>query len=322
MDFRKSCLMISSLNDVIRCSTLASLLEIAGWPKPGNVHRTRDFKDARYEHFLAGVVAMQPCFRTFCERIFKNCSEKDKGLERVKLGNFYKEAAEAMMIWQKGGNVLLGHVLILAPLVASAVLCLKFNERDLFSFRKYLGNVIKSATVEDTINLYEAIHICNPGGLGKVEKYDINDPNVIHQLKEDNITLKGIFEYSKDYDLISREHVTNFKIILEEGLPYFLDIFHETGDINIATVNTYLKLLASHLDTLVIRKSGHEAARMISNEALKILKHEGIMTRKGRILTKKLDKKLQAQNGRMNPGTTADLVSGIIFIALALGIKF
>ncbi|MHA1726073.1 MAG: triphosphoribosyl-dephospho-CoA synthase [Promethearchaeota archaeon] len=306
----------------MRCSILASLLEIAGWRKPGNVHRTRNFKDTRYEHFLAGVAAIQPCFRTFCERIFKDCTEKDKGLERVKLGEFYKEAAEAMMTWQKGGNVLLGHILILAPLIASAVLCLKFNERDLLSFRKYLRNVIKSATVEDTINLYEAIRICNPGGLGKVEKYDINDPNVAQQLQENNVTLLDIFYYSKDYDLISREHATNFKIILEEGVPYFLEVYRETGDINIATVNTYLKLLASHLDTLVIRKSGNQAAMMISEEASKILKHQGIITRKGRALIKKLDKKLQAQNGRMNPGTTADLISGIIFVALSLGIKF
>ncbi|MEM1607345.1 MAG: triphosphoribosyl-dephospho-CoA synthase, partial [Candidatus Bathyarchaeia archaeon] len=39
---------------------LAAALEVSGWPKPGNVHRTRDHADARFEHFLAGSIALGP----------------------------------------------------------------------------------------------------------------------------------------------------------------------------------------------------------------------------------------------------------------------
>ncbi|MCK4382115.1 MAG: triphosphoribosyl-dephospho-CoA synthase, partial [Candidatus Lokiarchaeota archaeon] len=48
---------------MIRCVNLSSLLELSGWPKPGNVHRTRNFEDTRFEHFLAGITAIQPNFR-------------------------------------------------------------------------------------------------------------------------------------------------------------------------------------------------------------------------------------------------------------------
>ena len=47
------------------------MLELSGWPIVGNVHRTKDFEHTRFEHFLAGIVAIQPNFREFCEKIFE-----------------------------------------------------------------------------------------------------------------------------------------------------------------------------------------------------------------------------------------------------------
>jgi len=50
------------LKDLIRhvrtSAQLAAILEASGWPKPGNVHRTMNHTDARYEHFLAGSIAL------------------------------------------------------------------------------------------------------------------------------------------------------------------------------------------------------------------------------------------------------------------------
>jgi len=48
---------------VARCAMLAALLEVSAYPKPGNVHRLRDVPGTRYEHFLAGSVAMGPAMR-------------------------------------------------------------------------------------------------------------------------------------------------------------------------------------------------------------------------------------------------------------------
>ncbi len=36
----------------------------------------------------------------------------------------------------------------------------------------------------------------------------------------------------------------------------------------------------------------------------------------------KFDKELQKQNGKLNPGTIADLVAGTIFLGLIFGLKF
>ncbi|MEM2538604.1 MAG: triphosphoribosyl-dephospho-CoA synthase, partial [Candidatus Methanomethylicia archaeon] len=48
------------INKIRSSAQLASILEVSGWPKPGNVHRTRNQIDARYEHFLAGAIALAP----------------------------------------------------------------------------------------------------------------------------------------------------------------------------------------------------------------------------------------------------------------------
>jgi triphosphoribosyl-dephospho-CoA synthase len=314
-------LSIRTVDDVTRCINLASLLELAGWPKPGNVHRTQDFKDTKFEHFLGGITAIQPSFKSLVEKIYQSSFYKDNDYESIELGLFYRNAAEEMIKWQSGGNVLLGHILVLSPLAAAATICLKNNTYEIKNFRYHLLKIIKQSTVEDTLNLYAAIKICNPGGLGTVEKYDITSENSIKEIQNDKINLKKIFELSKEYDLISSEYSTGFNIILTEALPYLFEIYYQFQNPNIATVNTYLKLLSNHPDTLIIRKSGLKAAIEVSKAAKIILKHGGISSDEGLDRTIKLDQKLQVKNGELNPGTTADLLAGTIFCALIFGLK-
>ncbi|MFX1312352.1 MAG: triphosphoribosyl-dephospho-CoA synthase [Promethearchaeota archaeon] len=314
-------LSIKSIEDLMRCINLASLLELSGWPKPGNVHRTKNYENTKFEHFLAGIAAIQPNFREFCERISQLSFKNNNEFREIKLGLFFKKAAKEMMRWQSGGNVLLGHILILSPLVAAATICLKKRKTDFNNFKFYLSRVINKTTVDDTVNLYKAIRLCNPGGLGKVEKYDINDDKALENIRSDNIKLKKIFELSKDYDLISREYSTNFRIILSEGFPYFLEVYNTYKDPNIAIVNTFLKILSIHPDTLIIRKSGLDSALYVSKLASKILDFGGISSQEGFNLSNQLDIELHEKRGKMNPGTTADLISGVILCALLFGLR-
>ncbi|MFX0023323.1 MAG: triphosphoribosyl-dephospho-CoA synthase, partial [Candidatus Hermodarchaeota archaeon] len=205
---------VKTLDDLLRCLSLASLLELSGWPKPGNVHRTQNYETTRFEHFMAGIAAIQPNFRKFCERNFQKSFKTEDDYKTVELGLFIKKATEEMITWQKGGNVLLGHILILAPISVAAIVCINKHQTNLQDLRNFLKKIIENSSVIDTINLYQAIRVCNPGGLGKTEKYDINDDKSIEELKNDKMNLKKIFEFSKEYDLISLEYATSFKIIL------------------------------------------------------------------------------------------------------------
>jgi len=157
-------LSIKSVDDLLRCVNLASLLELSGWPKPGNIHRTKNFDDTRFEHFLAGISAIQPNLRDLCQNTYKTYKDEIDDFSFVRLGKFFEEASMNMMRWQKGGNVLLGHILILAPLAAAASICLRTNNINFSDFKSNCIKVIDDASVNDTIRLYNAIRISNPGG--------------------------------------------------------------------------------------------------------------------------------------------------------------
>ena len=77
-----------------------------------------------------------------------------------------------------------------------------------------------------------------------------------------------------------------------------------------------------HPDTLIVRKSGIEAALNVSNLASRILQIGGISSEEGLKLTFNLDKDLHRKEGKMNPGTTADLITGILLCALIFGLRF
>ena len=313
---------VRSLDEILIFLNLASLLELSGWPKPGNVHRTYNFKNTRFEHFLAGISSIQPSFNDFCLRIYDECNDVENNLENVRLGKLYLSAAERMMKYQKGGNVVLGHILILGPLSAAATICLKKEDYNFNNFKTTLCDIINAASIEDTVLLYKAINMCNPGSLGKILKYDLNDENALSEIQKDKITLKKIFELSKDYDLISSEYASGFQIILTEALPYFFSCYEMENDINKASVNTFLKILSEHPDSLISRKMGNHQAIEISNKAKEIIHSGGISSSKGLKLTEKLDLELQKENGKLNPGTTADLLAGVLFLALIFGLRF
>ncbi len=80
--------------------------------------------------------------------------------------------------------------------------------------------------------------------------------------------------------------------------------------------------LSEHPDTLIQRKSGLNTAQFVSNRAADILKFGGISSKKGLKLLKRFDFELHEKKGKLNPGTTADLVAGIIFCALIFGLIF
>jgi triphosphoribosyl-dephospho-CoA synthase len=185
-----------------------------------------------------------------------------------------------------------------------------------------LWELIDKASVEDTIFLYKAINKCNPGGLGTISKYDLNNEGSLDEIRQDKIKLKQIFELSKDYDLISSEYATGFKITLTEALPYFFTIYEKERDINTASVNTFLKILSEHPDTLIIRKAGKKKAIEVSNKAKQIISLGGLNSAKGLKQINVLDAELQKESGMLNPGTTADLLVGVLFLALIFGLRF
>ena len=303
---------------ISRCLELAILLEVSGYPKPGNVHRTADFPETRYEHFLASAVAITPSFKRAAEQGIR-VSRGEIGLSEVGIGYVIKDAVDRMLGSQGGGNTLLGAIILLAPIAAAAGMLP--NRFSLSKLRKNIKVVVESTTSEDAVDVYDAIALVNPGGLNKSKKLDVTDPASKKRIMEDRVTLLDTFEIASSYDSIASEWAHNYPITFDLGYPYFVRQLEETGDINTATVHAFMKILAEVPDTFISRKVGQAKAESISAEAGRVLKEGGLTTALGRNLIQNLDSKLRDPEHDLSPGTTADITEAVLALNNLNGYK-
>jgi triphosphoribosyl-dephospho-CoA synthase len=278
---------------VARCAQLAMLLEVSAHPKPGNVDPDHDHGSTRYEHFLASAVGVYP--------VLENAGRSDHGV-----GRLMKEAVEESNKWQKGGNTHFGAFLLLIPLIMAAGKSEGYNE-----MRRKADEIMKKTTVEDTIELYESFGIARVH-VGKVDELDVYDQNSSEKIKKNGLRLYDMMRISSSYDLISEELVDGFKMSFECA-----DLLMKKAgemEMNDAIVYAYLKMLSERPDTFVEMNFGKEKAIWVSNRASEILDefNEEALTR--------FDDEL-IEDG-VNPGSTADIITAALFLALIKGLRF
>jgi len=308
-------------DNVSRCLQLAVLLEVSAYPKPGNVHRTADFAETRYEHFLASAVALPPHFR-YAARMGIQAFERKVALSQVGVGRTIKDAVKDVQAWQRGKNTLLGSILLLSPMAAAAGLTMAGKSS--FSINRFRGNlksIVESTTPRDAVDVYDAIDIAQPGGLGKAATLDVNEAESKRRILANGTSLYEVFKISAPWDSISAEWVNSFHITFDVGYPYLKRLISETKDINTASVHTFLKILSEVPDTLISRKTGKVKAEQVSKEARRVLNAGGLTTQKGRRSLLKLDSRLHDASHKLNPGTTADITSAVLAVAILEGLR-
>jgi triphosphoribosyl-dephospho-CoA synthase len=302
------------ISDVALCAQLACILEVSS-PKPGNVNRYYDFKDTRYEHFLASSIAIG--------RFVHEATAKGYGVGKgnlkvgeVGLGKLIKEAVFESKKWHKGENTNLGIVMLLIPLASACGLTLAQKGNIVNStLKENFDYIMKGTTYRDALYLYKAIRFSKPGGLGKVEDLDVNDESSDEKIKSKNLNLYQIMKLTQ-MDTIAKELTTGMRISFEIGYPTIIESYSKSKDINNAIVHCFLKILSEIPDSLIARKNGINVAEEISREAM-VLLEMGLDSRG----LNRFDRKLRDEKNRLNPGTTADLVASSLMIALLNGVR-
>jgi triphosphoribosyl-dephospho-CoA synthase len=304
---------------VSRCASLAALLEVSAYPKPGNVHRTRDFQDTKYEHFLAGSVALGGAMGKLAMKGYE-AENGERSWDAIGLGEGILEAITDSLSWQNGGNVNLGVVLLFAPLAATAgSVLVRHGEITVQKLREKVELVTLSTTPEDTVLVYKAIRMSmTPNVLGEVEKLDVYDDSASYEIVEKGMTLIDVFRLCSDRDLICREWTSGFKVTFEEGYIHLAGAL-ASGVMNSAIVDAFLLILSKNPDSLIIRKSGETKAVEVSAKAQIILELGGCGSEAGREALGLFDEELSQAEGFLNPGTTADLTASSLFVALLEG---
>jgi triphosphoribosyl-dephospho-CoA synthase len=305
---------------ISRCLELAMLLEVSA-AKPGNVNFVAGFEGTRVEHFLASAVAAAPSFEEAARRGIA-ASEKKLSVSDVGMGLIIKECAADINAWQKGGNTLLGTVLLFVPIaVAAGMTSVKGNfDFDFTRLRENLKLAVESTTAEDAVHLYEAIDVAKPGGLGGAPDFDVHDSHSKERLLKENVSLYQVFKIAAGYDDVCSEWVNNYPITFNLAYPYLSEQLR-SRDLNTAIVHTFLKVLSEHPDTFIARKVGYEKAWEISLDAKKVLKLGSVETSNGRKSLREFDRKLRESGNLLNPGTTADITAAALALCTLSGYR-
>ncbi|MBN1244109.1 triphosphoribosyl-dephospho-CoA synthase [Candidatus Bathyarchaeota archaeon] len=305
---------------ISNCLELAMLLEVTA-SKPGNVTPTASFEGTRIEHFLASAVAAESSFEEAAQR-GTAVSENKLKISQVGIGGIIKECAVDINAWQKGGNTLLGTVMLFIPIAVAAGMT-PTGENFSFDFSRLRANLrlaVEATTAEDAVSLYEAIDVAKPSGLGGAPDLDVTDPASKTRLLEDNVSLFEVFKIASGYDDICSEWVRNYPITFDSAYPYLM-VQLKRGDLNAAVVHTFLKILSEHPDTFIARKVGVGKAREVSLDAKKAWELGGLETPEGRESILKLDRRLRASGNLLNPGTTADLTAAALALCTLNGYR-
>jgi triphosphoribosyl-dephospho-CoA synthase len=273
--------------DVVRAAQLACVLE-ASAEKPGNVTPSHDFDDTSYEDMLRSGIALG--------------AELDRAGERS-VGETVLAAVRASRD-AAGANTNLGIALLLAPLARAALAGGQLRER--------LGDVLRVLTVDDARDAYAAIRLAGAGGLDEPVEHDVRD--------EPRVTLREAMAAAARRDTIASEYVTDYAVTFELGLPALADGLGDGLRARDAIVELALQLLATVPDALIARKRGTDAASRVAVGARQVLSAGGVRSARGKTALARFDDSLRRDGNALNPGTTADLVTAVLFVAILEGV--
>ena len=307
---------------VSKCLEMAILFEVSA-NKPGNVNFVVGFEGTRVEHFLASAVAAAPSFEEAARRGIAVVCGKLK-INDVDMGQLIKDCVADIEVWQKGGNTLLGTVMLFIPMAVAAGMTPMDGKGkfDLARLRENMKLAVESTTAKDAVFLYDAIAIANPSGLNGAPDLSVTDSQSKARLIKENVSLFQVFKIAEGYDDICFEWVHNFPTTFDLAFPYLKEQLNGKDKcLNTAIIHTFLKVLAERPDTFISRKVGLKKALLISQDAKNVLQLGGIETPRGREGILRFDKKLREYGNNYNPGTTADITAATLALYILNGYR-
>ena len=247
--------------------------------KVGNVCPGREFPDLTVNDFLVSAAAIAP--------VLEQAPHQPLGVTILRCIEETREVVNT--------NTNLGIVLLLAPLASVPL------DQPLMPG---LSQVLARTTVEDSRNVYAAIRLAKPGGLGEVKDQDVRD--------EPTLPLRDVMALAKNRDLIAAQYGDDYELMLECMVPDLTQRFEYRKNIEQAIVESQIAFLVVWPDSHIVRKCGAAEASHVKRSALQILLHDAFEKQAYR----DFDTWLRSDNHARNPGTTADLIAAALFIAL------
>jgi triphosphoribosyl-dephospho-CoA synthase len=253
----------------------ACILE-ASAPKPGNVHPGAAFPDLAHADLVAAAVAIAP--------VFERAAEAPLGRTIL--------AAVAASAAVTRSNANLGIVLAIAPLAAAAA-----------TTPEAAAAVLARLGPADAADVWRAIGLARPGGLGASDRHDLGGP------PPDDLV--EAMRAAAHRDQIARLWATGYADLYRGPVADLRDELAAGRSLEEAIVRAHLRHLGREPDTLIARRHGGPAAAEVSRRAAAVLDGGPDW----RAAAAEFDRSLRFPR-RVNPGTTADLVAAALYILL------
>ena len=308
---------ISRTEEIAAFASLSMTLEATSYPKPGNVHRMKDFEETSLEHFLASAISAHSVF----EKAVSPSSS---------IGSLFHEAVFKSNLIQSGGNTHFGTFILLIPLAKAAGIIQNRESKEII---EKAFEICKQTTSKDAANFYDAFNLLSVS----VEKkempdsdfeFDLTNPDAVEAIQRTGTTLFDLMERGAKRDMIAAEWINGFEksYLFSKKLQKNKEWFEKNpkkcfkSQINSAITLTFLEFMAMFPDTFISTKFDVKTAEKVRKKADRILKQKSNKNLKKMIpKIKKLDKKLQ--KSKINPGSLADIAAAGIFIAFLEGMK-
>ncbi len=255
-------------------------------PRPGNVSPTHGFSDLASNDFLNSAEAIAPVIAE---------------VGSTSVGAVVLESIRATR-QVVSSNTNLGIVLLLSPLAAVS------PEQ---SLAEGIDEVLCRLSVQDSADVYAAIRLAAPAGLGEVSEQDLHTAPTL--------PLRECMKLAAGHDLIARQYANGFRQVLKEGCEWLLDAGHRIESQPQQIQWVALRLLAEYGDSLIARKCGNQMSDEVRLRAGKIIADGWPEAPAACEDYRQLDHFLRADGNRRNPGTTADLIAAILFASLREG---
>lgn len=245
-------------------------------PKPGNVSFVSPGHGMTADDFVVSA----------------RCTADVLGAPGLSLGERVLGSIEATRA-ATGCNTNLGIVLLCAPLAQAAL----DEDRDR-PLRARLARVLEEASVEDSEQVFAAIRLAEPAGLGESERHDIRCPAAL--------PLREVMREAEGRDRVARQYARGFEDVFDLGLAVLARSRMRWPGPQ-AVVALYLTFLARFKDSHIERKLGVVAAQRVRLEAQRLV--EGLEASEASEMEvedlMRFDRSLKSR--RINPGTSADL---------------
>jgi triphosphoribosyl-dephospho-CoA synthase len=205
-------------------------------------------------------------------------------------------------------NTNLGIVLMSAPIAAAV------EREGPAALRPKIARVLAALDVADAKNVFEAIVLAEPAGLGESAEHDVRAPAIV--------TLLDAMRTAEHRDRIAWNYTHGFTDVFGIGVPTFRAALARWDDWLWATAAVHFAMMSAFYDTHIFREHGADAAENARRAASEIHRRLADAARPEALMNEimALDRELKAAGH--NPGTSADLTVATLFcMRLSAGLR-